>query len=217
MSYLFSKAELDSVYKAISERRDMRHFSTRPVDEEIMQRILHAGHQAPNVGLIQPWRFIRVFDSSIRQSIHKHVHSEIIKTAESLSGRKEEFLKLKVEGINDADQLVVVCVKPHQSSETFGRRTMPEMDLASTACAIQNMWLAARVENIGMGWVSMFDPNYLCDLLKMPEGAKPIAILSIGHVDRFYKQPMLVEKKWSPQKTLKNFIFENHWPEDINH
>ncbi|HKT63243.1 MAG TPA: nitroreductase family protein, partial [Burkholderia sp.] len=93
----------------------------------------------------------------------------------------------------------------------FGRRTLPEMDLASAACAIQNMWLAARAEGLGMGWVSLFDVNALRTLLRMPDGAKPIAVLCVGHVDAFYAKPMLEQERWAARMPVEACLFENGW------
>ena len=134
-------------------------------------------------------------------------------TADALGERRDQFLKLKVEGIRDCAEVVVAALPEGREAHVFGRRTLPEMDLASLACAIQNMWLAARAEGIGLGWVSLFDPQALADLLKMPAGSKPVAILCIGHVDGFYEQPMLVQEKWTEETPLEEFIFENYWSE----
>jgi len=118
---------------------------------------------------------------------------------------------LKVEGILECGELLVVALCDKREKHIFGRRTMPEMDLASVACAIQNMWLAARAEGLGMGWVSMFDPAKLGDILLMPQDAKPIAILCLGQVDKFYAQPMLVDEAWAQEKPLSDMVMENAW------
>ena len=122
-----------------------------------------------------------------------------------------EFMRLKVEGILDCGELLVVTLCDDREKHIFGRRTLPEMDMASVSCAIQNLWLAARAEGIGMGWVSLFDPIKLATLLNMPKGAKPIAILCLGYVNSFYKEPMLIEEGWAKEKPLTEMLMENTW------
>jgi len=211
MKHRFSNDEIDAVYKAISERRDIRHFLDDPIDPEILTRILQAAHLAPSVGFMQPWRFIRITDANLRTKIYQLVEQERIKTADALEEREDEFMRLKVEGIRECGELLVVALMNNRGQHVFGRRTMPEMDLASTACAIQNMWLASRVEGIGMGWVSLFDPEQLRLLLEIPTGAKPIAVLCLGHVEAFYPKPMLELEGWDSRKKLKDIVFENLW------
>ena len=212
----FSDAEKKAVYRAIAERRDMRHFNDKPVKESVFRKILAAAHMAPSVGLMQPWRFIRIGDKNIRQQLFDLVDEERINTAEALGERKSEFLRLKVEGILQCAEIIVAALPDGREKHIFGRRTLPEMDLASLSCAIQNMWLAARVEGIGMGWVSIFDPVKLSELLNMPEGSKPVAILCIGHVEAFYPRPMLVEEDWIEESPLDELLFANQWGQPVN-
>jgi 5,6-dimethylbenzimidazole synthase len=210
----FSEAEIAAVYKAIAERRDMRHFKPDPVDPVILARVLEAAHQAPSVGLMQPWRFIRITDAAVRKAIYDLVQHERVLTATALGERESEFMRLKVEGIMQCGELLVVTLCDHRDQHIFGRRTLPEMDLASVACAIQNLWLTARAEGLGMGWVSMFDPTTLATLLNIPEGAKPVAILCLGHVEAFYQAPMLVEEGWATERPLSELVMENCWKAD---
>lgn len=212
----FSDIEIAAVYRAIEERRDMRHFLPLPVAPEILTKILQAAHHAPSVGLMQPWRFIRITDVNTRNSIHQLVDKERVKTAQAIgeyenTARMAEFLRLKVEGILDCGELIVVALCDKREGHVFGRRTLPEMDIASVSCAIQNMWLAARAEGLGMGWVSIFDPVELGKLLNIPSDAKPIAVLCLGHVSSFYKEPMLVETGWATPKPLDKMVMENSW------
>ncbi|MBC7698275.1 MAG: 5,6-dimethylbenzimidazole synthase [Bacteroidia bacterium] len=217
----FSDIEIAAVYRAIVERRDMRHFLPTPVEPEILTKILQAAHHAPSVGLMQPWRFIRISDLNLRQYIHKLVDEERVKTAQAIGeyentaigfdNKSAEFSRLKVEGILDCGELLVVALCDKREQHIFGRRTLPEMDLASVSCAIQNMWLAARAEGLGMGWVSIFDPLALAKLLDMPSDAKPIAVLCLGHVNSFYKEPMLIETGWTTAKPLEELVMENSW------
>lgn len=207
----FSDAEIASVYKAIRERRDMRHFLPTPLEEGQLARFIQAAHMAPSVGLMQPWRFIRITDASLRQAIQQHVESERLATADALEQRSSEFMRLKVEGILTCAEVLVVGLTDHREKYIFGRRTMPEMDLASASCAIQNMWLAARAEGIAMGWVSLFDPETLRLMCKMPEGSQPIAILCLGQTAEFYPAPMLEIEAWDKRKAIADICFENAW------
>ncbi len=211
--HAFSEAERAAVYRAIGERRDMRHFSGGEVAPELLARLLEAAHQAPSVGLMQPWRFIRITRRDLRQRIQQLVKAERLNTAEALGQRSDEFMTLKVEGINDCAEVLVAALMDKREAHIFGRRTLPEMDLASLSCAIQNLWLAARAEGLGMGWVSLFDPQALADLLGMPAGAKPLAILCLGPVAAFYPAPMLALEGWTTPRPLADMLFENHWGE----
>lgn len=210
----FNEQERIGVYRAIAERRDMRHFLPDPIAPELLARLLLAAHQAGSVGLMQPWRFIRITDKQLRTRIHDLVEQERRLTASALKQRQDEFMQLKVEGILDCGELLVVALPDRREQHIFGRRTLPEMDLASAACAIQNIWLAARAEGLGMGWVSLFDPNSLAELLAMPEGSKPIAILCLGHVAEFYPKPMLEMENWISPQPLSAMVSENSWGND---
>jgi 5,6-dimethylbenzimidazole synthase len=207
----FSDVERAAVYRAIAERRDMRHFKSDPVDAETLQRLLAAAHCAPSVGLMQPWRFVRVTDAELRGQIRDLVEVERQKTAAALGEREDEFLRLKVQGILECAEVLVAALGDGREKHIFGRRTLPEMDLASVACAIQNLWLAARAEGLGMGWVSMFDPAALAAVLSMPEGSLPVAVLCIGHVDAFYTAPMLELTGWARARPLEELMFHNRW------
>jgi len=207
----FSPDERAAVYRAIAERRDMRHFSGGSVAPQLLARLLEAAHQAPSVGLMQPWRFIRISDRTLRGQIQEQVEAERVRTAEALGERSDDFMKLKVEGIGDCAEVLVAALMDDREKHIFGRRTLPEMDMASLSCAIQNLWLAARAEGLGMGWVSLFEPQALADLLNMPEGSKPLAILCLGPVEGFYPAPMLVLEGWAQARPLQELVFENTW------
>lgn len=211
----FSNDEIAAVYKVIAERRDIRHFLPDPIEPELLARLLNAAHQAPSVGFMQPWRFIRISAQDLRTTIHRMVEQERINTAHALHEREDEFMRLKVEGVRECGELLVVALMDRREEHIFGRRTLPEMDLASVACAIQNIWLAARAEGIGMGWVSLFDPEQLRLVLDMPAGAKPIAILCLGHVDAFYPKPMLEIEGWAARQKLQNMVYENAWRNSV--
>jgi 5,6-dimethylbenzimidazole synthase len=210
--HAFSPQDRRAVYRVISERRDMRRFVPGgEVPEPLLARLLQAAHAAPSVGLMQPWRFIRITDDVLRKRIHALVDEERALTAQALGERAEEFLRLKVEGILECAEVLVVALGDHRDEHVFGRRTLPQMDLASVSCAIQNLWLAARSEGLGMGWVSLFDPRRLADLLGMPAGAEPVAILCLGPVPEFPDRPALEIDGWTLGRPLAEFVSENRW------
>ncbi|BDY27404.1 5,6-dimethylbenzimidazole synthase [Mycolicibacterium mageritense] len=183
------------------------------VPDDVVARLLHAAHAAPSVGLMQPWRFIRITSDALRAKIHALVDEERSHTADALGSRGDEFLALKVEGILDCAELFVVALGDGRERHVFGRRTLPHMDLASVSCAIQNMWLAARAEGLGMGWVSIFEPLPLAQLLNMPQGAEPVAILCLGPVPEFPDRPVLEIEHWTAARPLPEFVSENGWPD----
>ncbi len=207
----FTREEIDALYRVMTARRDMRHFSGEPIDPALLARLFAAAHMAPSVGLMQPWRFIRVRDGSLRRNIQALVEEERRKTAHALGERDAEFMRLKVEGILECGEVLVAALAPGREKHVFGRRTMPDMDLASVACAIQNLWLAARAEGIGMGWVSLFEPDALRTLLRMPEGSRPVAVLCLGHVPEFYPRPMLEMTEWTRGCGIGELVHIDYW------
>jgi 5,6-dimethylbenzimidazole synthase len=207
----YSETERAALYRAIFERRDMRHFAGGTVAPEVMRRLLTAAHHAPSVGFMQPWRFIRISQAGLRQQLHTLVEQERVITAQALGQRADEFMRLKVEGLLDAAEVWAVALADGREQHIFGRRTLPQMDLASAACAIENLWLAARAEGLGLGWVSLFDPLAVAGLLHMPAGAEPIALLCIGPVHAFYEEPMLQQERWAKRCVLDDLLFENTW------
>jgi 5,6-dimethylbenzimidazole synthase len=209
--HAYGAAERRAIYRVIGERRDMRRFVAGVVPDDVLARLLAAAHSAPSVGLMQPWRFIRITDSDLRKRIHALVDEERRRTAEALGSRADEFLALKVEGIRDCAELFVVALCDGRQAHVFGRRTLPQMDLASVSCAIQNLWLAARAEGLGMGWVSIFDPLKLAQLLAMPDDAEPVAILCLGPVPEFPDRPALEIDQWAFGRPLDEFVSENGW------
>lgn len=212
--FRYSPAEIAAIERVMRERRDVRHFLPDPLPEGLLDRLFDAAHLAPSVGFMQPWRFLRVTDRALREQIHQQVAAENVATGKALPSRQDEFRTLKIEGILDCAEVVVVSLMHGREKHIVGRRTLPEMDLASVACAIQNMWLLARAEGIGLGWVSFFDPVALGELLAMPAGAQPVAILCIGKVPAFYPRPMFEETGWGKRLPREQVIFENRWPAD---
>ncbi|MDQ6991846.1 MAG: 5,6-dimethylbenzimidazole synthase [Mariprofundus sp.] len=211
----FSPAERETLYRVIHARRDMRHFAGGTVEVDVLHRILAAGHAAPSVGFMQPWRFVRITSHALREQLILLVEEEKRSTAAAMDERQAEFMRLKVEGMRDCAELIAVVLAPDDGT-LFGRRTMPEeMALCSVSCAIENMWLASRVENLGMGWVSFFEPADVAALLRCPEGAKPIALLCLGPVTAFYDKPMLESEGWRKRESMDFILAEDHYPPDL--
>ena len=181
----YTDAEITAVERVIRERRDMRHFLPDPLTDGLLERLVEAAHLAPSVGFMQPWRFLRITDGTLRGRLH--------------------------EGILDCAEVLVVALMPERERHIVGRRCLPEMDVASVGCAIQNMWLLARAEGVGLGWVSFFEPEALAQLLGMPQGAHPVAILCIGRVPAFYPRPMFEDSGWGKRLSLEDVLFENRW------
>jgi len=214
LPHAFAPEGVEAVYRAIFERRDMRHFSGGTVAPDTLRRLLDAAHHAPSVGFMQPWRFIRITDPVLRQQLHTVVETERLVTAHVMGEREDEFKRLKVEGLREAAEVLAVTLADGREKHIFGRRTLPQMDLASSACAIQNLWLASRAEGLGMGWVSLFDPIEVARLLGLPDGAEPIALLCLGPVEQFYPEPMLQQANWAKRQPLASLVFENQWGVD---
>ena len=211
----YSEPEIDALWRALRERRDMRHFvAGQPLPDGCLERLIDAAHLAPSVGYMQPWRFLRITDPALRRGIQMLVEAERLKTADALPSRREEFLGVKIEGLADCAEVLVVILMPGRDKHIVGRRTLPQMDIASVGCAIQNMWLAARVEGIGLGWVSFFDPLALAGLLQLPPGAEPLAVLCLGPVPEFYPRPMFETAGWGTRLPRDQVLFENRWPPD---
>lgn len=205
----FDESERRAVYRAIRERRDVRRgFLPEPMPDELLNRLLEAAHNAPSVGLMQPWRFIVVRNLAVRQAIH-NIFLDANKQA--LAGyegeRQKSYAGIKLEGILEAPQnLCIVCDSQSSQGHRLGRLTMPETALYSTVCAVQNLWLAARSEGIGVGWVSIFEPDLLRHALRIPEHITPVAYLCLGYVDAFATEPDLERVGWEKRTPLKNVL-----------
>ena len=212
LPHAYSQAEREAIYRVIAQRRDMRHFTQgASVAPATLLRVLQAAHMGPSVGFMQPWRFMRLTAPGQREAVAAVVAQEQQATAEALGERKAEFLRLKVEGIQDCAELIACCLMPQRESHLFGRRTMPYMDIASIGCALQNLWLAARAEGLGLGWVSIFDPDVLAKTLNLPADAQPLALLCIGPVPAFYDEPMLQQERWAQRMPLSDVLFDGAW------
>ncbi|MCY4753609.1 5,6-dimethylbenzimidazole synthase [Pelomonas aquatica] len=209
MNTRFDAAARAVLHDILAARRDCRHFLPGPpLPDEQLARLLGAAHQAPSVGLMQPWRFMRLHGPRWRERLAPLVEAERQATAAALGPRAGEFLRLKVEGLRDCAELLALILAPDDGT-VFGRRTLPQqMALCSAGAAVQNLWLAARAENLGLGWVSMFDPAALAALLRLPAGAQPLGLLCLGPVPAFYDRPMLERQGWRRRRPLQDLLME---------
>jgi 5,6-dimethylbenzimidazole synthase len=210
----FDPQERDAVYKAIASRRDVRTgFLPRPLPSDLLNRLLVAAHSAPSVGLMQPSRFVLIRDLSVRQAVHESFRQANEEAAATYTGeRREQYSGLKLEGILEAPQnLCVLCDQESQRGHRLGRHTMPEAAIYSTVCAIQNLWLAALTEGVGVGWVSILDPARLLTILQAPANLLPIAYLCIGYVDRFACEPELERIGWEKRVAVDEVVFHNRY------
>jgi 5,6-dimethylbenzimidazole synthase len=205
----FSEQERAAIYRAIRERRDVRTgYLPQPIDDATLYRLLTAAHNAPSVGFMQPWRFIVVRDRSLRTAVHRIFQRANGAAANSYSGeRKELYGRLKLEGLLEAPQhLCVVCDERSEHGHHLGRHSMPQTSIYSVVCAIQNLWLAARGEGIGVGWVSILDPFEIKELLRIPSGAELVAYLCLGYVKEFADVPDLERHGWEKREELASFV-----------
>ena len=213
----FSESDRDAVYRAIRARRDVRRgFVNRPLPDELLQRLLAAAHSAPSVGLMQPTRFIVIRDKAIRTAVHGIFEEANRKATEIYeSEQQEQYASLKLEGILEAPQnLCIVCDTQNERGHKLGRQTMPETAVYSTVCAIQNLWLAARTEGVGVGWVSILDPARVRALLHIPDHVQLVAYLCLGYVDRFASEPELERAGWEKRVPAKSAICYDSYSED---
>jgi 5,6-dimethylbenzimidazole synthase len=210
----FSEAERRGVYRAIYERRDIRsQFLPMSVPARVLGRLLDAAHHAPSVGFMQPWDFIVIRAESMRLAIHDCFLEANRRAAEAYEGeRRALYESLKLEGILDAPvNLCITCDRNRPKGAGVGRQTDPATDLYSTACAVQNLWLAARAESLGVGWVSILDFDRLRDLLGIPPRLVPLAYLCIGYVSEFPPCPELEACGWESRESLARLIHFDGW------
>jgi 5,6-dimethylbenzimidazole synthase len=213
----FSEAEREAVYRVIAERRDVRRgFLDAPLPDDLIGRLLTAAHSAPSVGLMQPSRFIVIRDIGIRKAIHQIFEAANKRALESYDGEQaERYSGLKLEGMLEAPQnLCVLCDGGSERGHRLGRQTMPETAIYSTVCAIQNLWLAARSEGVGVGWVSILDPLELCKLLNIPDHLTLVAYLCLGYVEDFASEPDLERFGWERRVDLKTVVSWDRYSEE---
>lgn len=205
---------LAAVHRVIAERRDIRRFRPDAVPHEALQRVLEAAHRAPSVGLMQPWRLIVVRDLAMRSAVRRLAQRERLRQADRFDARARHFLDQKIEGVVEAPLGICVCCDHGDPAvEVLGRGTIPETDVYSTACAIENLWLAARAEGLGVGWVSFYRPQDLRALLGIPSRVDPIAYLCIGWPDERPVRPGLEAAGWSARTPLEAVVMEERWSE----
>ena len=210
--------EKSGVYKAIFNRRDIRSFIDAPISDEKVYKILEAAHSAPSVGFMQPWNFIIIKDNEIKKDLANVVEKERRALAIHYEGTEREltFLDLKIAGILEAPVTICVTCNPFSAGDhVLGRNSIPETDLMSTSCAIQNMWLAAYAEGLAMGWVSFYKKADVRTILNIPYHIDPVALISVGYTDYYPDRPLLEIHKWEKRQSLEKLIFENKWEKEV--
>lgn len=210
----FTAAERDAVYRCIHERRDVRaEFLPDPVPDDVLARILRAAHHAPSVGFMQPWDFILVRDLAVRRHIHDAFRRATGEAAAMFEGdRRQAYRALKLEGILEAPLgICVTCDRSRNGPVVLGRTHQPEMDLYSAVCAVQNLWLAARAEGVGIGWVSIMAREDLRAALAIPDGVEPVAYLCAGYVEGFHRRPDLERRGWLDRMALADVVRFDGW------
>jgi len=210
----FTTAEKEGFYKAIYSRRDVRsHFTDEPIPNNIITKILHAAHHAPSVGFSQPWNFVLIKDNETKKIIKESFETEHKRAAELVKGSKRsEYLSFKLEGIMESPVNICVTYDPTKFGPfVIGRTSIPEAGIYSVCCAIQNLWLAARTEGLGLGWVSILSNSILKDQLDLPEHVVPVAYLCLGHVTNFESKPDLERAGWLPRLDLKDVVYYEKW------
>lgn len=217
----FTEDEKESFYRVIFSRRDVRkNFVSKTISDKILYRILLAAHHAPSVGYSQPWNFILIRNNNTRNLIRKSFLKERLKSIDLLPNsdkRKDKYLNLKLEGILESDLNICITYDHHRFGPfIIGRMTIKEAGIYSVCCAIQNLWLAARVENIGVGWVSIIDNKDLSKILDLPSNIQPIAYLCLGYVKEFENKPDLESKKWLDRMPLGEVINFEKWNNESN-
>ncbi len=202
----------DALAEVIEARRDIRRFRPDQVSPELLERILAAAHAAPSVGLSQPWRFIVVRDPDTRARVRGLAERERWRQADRFESRAAEFLDQKIEGVLEAPVgICVCCVPPPAGTEVLGRATIPDTDVYSTACAIENLWLTARAEGLGVGWVSFYRPVELRELLGIPDEVAPLAWLCVGWPDERPTRPGLERAGWAARRPLQELVMSERW------
>lgn len=210
----FTDLERDALYKTLFSRRDVRgQYKADPIPEEVLSRVLYAAHHAPSVGFMQPWNFILVQSREVRQQVHQAFTKAHQEAAEMFPKEKQEvYRSLKLEGIMESPlNLCITCDRERTGPVVIGRTHIKEMDVFSSVCAIQNLWLAARAEGLGVGWVSIFDQQRLKEILDIPAHVVPVGYLCIGYVEHFFQKPELESAGWLPRTPIEELVSFNTW------
>ena len=204
----------DAVYRAIFSRRDVRgEFLPAPVPDTVLARLLNAAHHAPSVGFMQPWNFLVVRDGAVKARLHAAFARAHAEAAEMFpEPKRDTYRTLKLEGIREAPLgICITCDRARCGPVVIGRTHMKIMDLYSSVCAVQNLWLAARAEGLGVGWVSIFDPAALRAALGIPEEIVPVAYLCVGYVSHFHDRPELEGAGWLPRLPIEDLVYFDAW------
>jgi 5,6-dimethylbenzimidazole synthase len=214
MTHDFSEEEKKGFYKAIYSRRDVRsHFISKPIPDEILTKILHAAHHAPSVGFSQPWNFILIKDDLTKKKIKESFDIERKRSSELIEDpKKSKYLSFKLEGILESPINLCVTYDPTKFGPfVIGRTSIPEAGLYSVCCAIQNLWLSARTEGLGLGWVSILSNQVLKENLELPEHVIPVAYLCLGYVENFSEKPDLESAGWLSRLDLGEVVYYEKW------
>ncbi len=215
----FSEDEKMGLYKAIFSRRDVRsRFLSKPIEDEILTKILNAAHHAPSVGFSQPWNFILIKDQNTKKKIKESFEQERKRSANFVEEpRKGKYLSLKLEGIMDSPVNICITYDPSKFGPfVIGRSSIPETGLYSVCCAVQNLWLAARTEGLGLGWVSILSNDVLKNVLELPEQVIPVAYVCLGYVEEFSDKPDLEKAGWLSRLDLNDVVFYEKWDQKEN-
>jgi len=209
-----SKSDRIGLYKTILARRDVRaEFKPDPIPDHVLSRVLMAAHLAPSVGFMQPWNFVVIRSPQAKRKVHDAFLAANAEAAEMFdAGRRERYRRLKLEGIMEAPvNVCVTCDRDRAGPVVIGRTHIPIMDQYSAVCAVQNLWLAARAEGLGVGWVSILRQSALRGALGIPTTIIPIAYLCVGYVARFRQRPELEDAGWLPRLPLQDLVFFDRW------
>ncbi len=211
---------MQGFYETLFGRRDVRsEFRSSPIPDDVLARLIIAAHHAPSVGLSQPWNFLVVQKQQVKEAIH-HAFVEANEEAAAMfvGERQQQYRQLKLQGILDAPvNLCITCDRQRGGDVILGRTHQPEMDIYSTVCAVQNLWLAARAEGVGVGWVSIISPEKLSTILTLPSHVVPVAYLCLGYVEFFRQRPELEEKGWDSRRPVEELVFTDQWGERSAH
>lgn len=214
LSGRLTEEEKRGFYRTVYSRRDVRsRFLQRPIPDEVLGRILHAAHHAPSVGFSQPWNFVLIRDSKTRKRIKESFDAERDRSSRMVEGQKRsKYLSLKLEGILESAVNLCVTYDPTKFGPfVIGRTSIPDAGMYSVCCAIQNLWLSARAEDVGVGWVSILSNDVLRDALALPDHIVPIAYLCLGYVEGFAEKPDLESAEWLPRLDLKDVVYFERW------
>lgn len=204
---LFTEVEAAILQEIIRLRRDVRgqRFTDKPLSKEVIDQLLTAALHAPSVGFSQPWEFVLIKDLTLRQQVKESFDQANEAALEVFSQRHQEYARLKLEGILEAPLNIAVFYKPPEKP-VLGQTTMEETGLYSVVCAVQNLWLMARALNVGVGWVSILDPEKVGRILHAPKGRRLVAYLCIGYTDGFFSKPELEILEWEKRKERETAV-----------